>query len=321
MPASLISTPCARRSTTPSRATTRPPCSHAIYPVAHAIAIEDGARFRELVARAARGALARRHRDHLRPRVELPLRRVTARRGRARLLPRRREARSPHRPHRSTPPAPVAVLTAHAGALRTQGRLDDARAKLDEAGRMLDEHRGTELRPAVGAAFARARHRGAAPRAPRQRAPQPRVRARPRRPLTSPVPSTSSASRPSPSRATRSATSRPPTSRIAEVHAADAPEHVMRSGYAAPVYMAEILVATDRHDSSRVDELVDEPRRGRHPHRLGAVRAPSSTPTRSRCRAMPIEALDLLHRRYQGFARWKPAGIGRTSATCCAPTS
>jgi ATP/maltotriose-dependent transcriptional regulator MalT len=96
---------------------------------------------------------------------------------------------------------------------------------------------------------------------------------------------------------------------IADVYAADAPEHVMRSGYAAPVYMAEVLVATDRHDSSRMPLLVEsilaaavhtdwEP--------FGAVVAAySKSLTRE-----PIEALDLLHNAHQGFDKWKPAGIG-----------
>ena len=97
---------------------------------------------------------------------------------------------------------------------------------------------------------------------------------------------------------------------IAEVHAAEAPDHVMRSGYAAPVYMAEILVGTDRYDSSRVPALVDsllvaaantdwEP--------FAAVVAAYSKSLSHDA----IEALDLLHQAHQGFAKWKPAGIGQ----------
>ena len=281
---------------------------HAIYPVAHAIAVEDGVRFRELMHELPEelwhddivitSALGSSYRSAGSPRGAAALSYFTAAENAI--------AASPIPIHAS---CTVAVLTAHAGALRTQGRLTEARAKLDEAGRMLNQ--------VEGQAFIRqsARHSlelGIVELHLGQ--------------LDSSRHSLEHAHGLSAAHLTRSehieclstlalvsyslgdlaATD----TLIAEVHAAGAPEHVMRSGYAAAVYMAEILVATDRYDSSRVPDLVDsllaaavhtdwEP--------FGAVVAAySKSLTRE-----PIDALDLLHRAHLGFAKWKPAGIGQ----------
>ncbi len=97
--------------------------------------------------------------------------------------------------------------------------------------------------------------------------------------------------------------------RIAEVHAAGAPDHVMRSGFAAPVFAAEILVATDRHDSSRVPELVDS-----------MVEAAVHTEWEPFASVVDAYSKSLVEGRDRGprpariartaYAKWRPAGIG-----------
>jgi DNA-binding CsgD family transcriptional regulator len=97
--------------------------------------------------------------------------------------------------------------------------------------------------------------------------------------------------------------------RIAEVHAAGAPDHVMRSGFAAPVYAAEILVATDRFDSSRVPGLVDsmvEAAVDTDWEPFASVVAAYSKSLEKEA----IAALDLLQLAHKAFAKWRPAGIG-----------
>ena len=94
------------------------------------------------------------------------------------------------------------------------------------------------------------------------------------------------------------------------MHAAEAPEHVMGSGFAAPVYAAEILVATDRYDSSPGRRAR---RRGSCPSAAHTDWEPFASVVAAYARSLtrdPVAALDLLQPAYQGFARWQPAGIG-----------
>jgi ATP/maltotriose-dependent transcriptional regulator MalT len=281
---------------------------HAIYPVAHALAVEEGARFRELVHDLPEelwhddivitSALGSSYRSAGSPRGAAALSYFTAAENAI--------AASAVPIHAS---CTVAVLTAHAAALRTQGRLDEARVKLDAVGGMLNELEGQSfIRQSarhsleLGIVELHLGHLDGA----RHSLEHAHGLSAAHLTRSEHIECLSTLALTSYSLGDLAATD----ALIAEVHAAGAPEHVMRSGYAAPVYMAEILVATDRHDSSRLDELVEsavtaaahtdwEP--------FGAVVAAYS---KSLSRDS-IDALDLLHRAHQGFEKWKPAGIGQ----------
>jgi LuxR family maltose regulon positive regulatory protein len=96
---------------------------------------------------------------------------------------------------------------------------------------------------------------------------------------------------------------------IAEAAAVAAPDAVMRSGFASALYAADILVTTDRQDRERVSGLVDA---------MAASSAntewePFAGVVSAYARALsgkPIEALDLLHHAHQRYMRWQPPGIG-----------
>lgn len=281
---------------------------HAIYPVAHSVAMEEGERFRALIHDlpealwhddiVINSALGSSYRSGGSPRGTAALSYFTAAENAI--------AASAEPVHAS---CTVAVLTAHAGALRTQGRLDQARAKLDEAGRMLNEVDGqafirTSARLSLELGIVEL-HLGQLDSA-RQHLEHAHGLSAEHLTRSEHIECLSTLALVSYSLGDLAATD----ALIADVHAADAPEHVMRSGYAAPVYMAEILVATDRYDSRPVPGLVErllaaavhtdwEP--------FGAVVAAYSKSLTND----GIEALDLLHRAHQGFAKWKPAGIGQ----------
>jgi ATP/maltotriose-dependent transcriptional regulator MalT len=281
---------------------------HAIYPVAHAIAVEDGERFRELVHDLPEAlwhddivitsALGSSYRSAGSPRGAAALSYFKAAESAI--------AASPTPIHAS---CTVAVLTAHAGALRTQGRLVEARAKLDEAGRMLDDIDGQSfVRQSarhsleLGVLELHLGHLDSA----RQCLEHAHGLAAAHLTRSERIECLSTLALASYSLGDLATTD----SLIAEVHAAGAPEQVMRSGYAAPVYMAEILIATDRYDSSRLEELVEKAvTSARHTdwEPLGLVVAAYSKALSRDA----IDALDLLHRAHQGFEKWKPAGIGQ----------
>lgn len=273
---------------------------HAIYPVAHALAVEDGTRFRELMHDLPEtlwhddivitSALGSSYRSAGSPRGTAALSYFRAAENAI--------AASPVPIHAS---CTVAVLTAHAGALRTQGRLTDALAKLDEAGRMLNEVEGQSfIRQSArhslefGIVEFHLGHLDSA----RHSLEHAHGLSAAHLTRSEHIECLSTLALVSYSLGDLAATD----ALIAEVYAADAPEHVMLSGYAAAVYMAEILVATDRYDSSRVPELVDrvlaaavhtdwEP--------FGVVVAAYSKSLTKES----IDALDLLHRAHQGFAK------------------
>ena len=281
---------------------------HAIYPVAHAIAIEEGNGFRELMNSLPESlwhddivitsALGSSYRSAGSPRGAAALAYFRAAESAI--------ASSPVPVHAS---CTVAVLTAHAAALRTQGRLDEARAKLDDAHRMLESD-------VEGASFVRqsARHAlelgivelhlGRLDSAHHHLEYAHGLSAA-HLTRSEHIECVSSLALASYSLGDLAATDL----RIAEAYAVGAPEHVMRSGFAAPLYAAEILVATDRHDASRVPALVETlvaaaTRTDWEPFSF-VVNAYSMSLSKQ-----SVAALDMLQPAYQAFARWRPAGIG-----------
>jgi LuxR family maltose regulon positive regulatory protein len=280
----------------------------AIYPVAHAVAVEDGTGFRELIHELPEAlwhddivitaALGSSYRSAGSPRGAAALAYFRAAENAIAAAP------NPVGASRT-----VTVLTAHAGAFRTQGLLTEARAKLDEAAGMLNDVEGQSfIRQSarhsleLGIVELHLGHLDSS----RHHLENAHGLAAAHLTRSEHIECLSTLALTSYSLGDLAATD----ALIAEVYAAEAPDHVMRSGHAAPVYMAEILIATDRYDSSRVPALVEsllvaaantdwEP--------FGAVVAAYSNSLSKEA----IDALDLLHRAHQGFAKWKPAGIGQ----------
>ena len=280
----------------------------AIYPVAHAIAVEDGERFRELVHDLPEALW---HDDIvITSALGSSYRSAGSPRGAAALAYFRSAesaiATSPNPIHASVR---VAVLTAHGGALRTQGHLHEARAKLDDAGMMLIDLEGPSFirqsaRHALEFGIVEL-HLGRLDSA-RHSLESAHGLAAAHLTRSEHIECLSTLALASYSLGDLATTDQ----LIADVYAAAAPDHVMRSGHAAPVFMAEILVATDRHDSSRVAQLVDSlvaaaAHTDWEPFALVVAAYSKSLSNES------IDALDLLHRAHQGFAKWKPAGIGQ----------
>jgi LuxR family maltose regulon positive regulatory protein len=281
---------------------------HAIYPVAHAIAVEDGEGFRDLVNSLPESL---RHDDIvITSALGSSYRSAGSPRGAAALAYFRAAekaiASSATPIHAS---CTIAVLTAHAGALRTQGRLDDARAKLDEAHRML------ESEPS-GPSFVRLSARHALELGVVQLHLGQLDDARHH---------LESAHGLSAEHLTRSERIECLATlalacysvgdlastdlRIAEVHAAAAPDHIMRSGFAAPAYAVEILVATDRHEAQRVPALVDSMVAASFHNDWEPFASVVAAYSKSLSKD-PIGALDLLRQAHKDFAKWRPAGIG-----------
>jgi LuxR family transcriptional regulator, maltose regulon positive regulatory protein len=281
---------------------------HAIYPAAHAIAVEEGERFRELVNSLPESlwhddivitsALGSSYRSAGSPRGAAALAYFQA--------AEKAIAASTVPVHAS---CTIAVLTAHAGALRTQGRLDEARAKLDEAHRMLqNEPSGTSFvrlsaRHALELGVVQL-HLGQLDGARHQLEYAHGLSAEH---LTRSEHIECLATL---ALACYSVGDLGTTDlRIADVHAAAAPEHIMRSGFAAPVYAAEILVATDRQDSSRVPDLVERMVAAAFHTDWEPFASVVSAYSKSLSKE-PIAALDLLNQAHKDFAQWQPAGIG-----------
>ncbi|MEO5920424.1 MAG: LuxR C-terminal-related transcriptional regulator [Pseudolysinimonas sp.] len=281
---------------------------HAMYPVAHAIAVEDGERFRELVNSLPESlwhddivitsALGSSYRSPGSPRGAAALAYFQAAESAI--------AGSPVPVHAS---CTVAVLTAHAGALRTQGRLDDALAKLADARRMLE----AELE---GPTFVRQSARHALELgivelhlgnldSARNNLEYAHGLSAANLTRSEHIECLAALALASYSLGDLAAADL----RIAEVHAAGAPAHVLRSGYAAPVYAVEILLATDRYDAAPMPDLVES--------LVAAAAHTDWEPFASVVSAYTasltkdsIGALNQLHHAHQEFAKWRPAGIG-----------
>lgn len=213
---------------------------------------------------------------------------------------------------RSPEPIPpidqVAVLTAHAAALRRQGRLADAEAKLALAGRLLESE-------AHGPAFVQhsARHAletgvidllAARLDASRRHL---EYAAGLVEHLTrcEQVECLGTLALATYAQGDLHATDR----LIAQVEALDAPESVMRSSFASGYYAAQILVVTDRYATSRLTEFVDAMIEGS----ADTEWEPFASIMGAYARALerkPVEALDLLQRAHQAHVRWQAPPIG-----------
>ncbi|HWM33880.1 MAG TPA: LuxR C-terminal-related transcriptional regulator [Pseudolysinimonas sp.] len=276
-------------------------------PVAHALAIEDGVAFRDLVS-GMPDALW--HGDV----------RITAAMGSS-----YRSAGSPPgssalayfvtaerlaAPDRAAHPTRwVSVLTAYGAALRSQGRLRDAQHKLDEAAQVLAE---ADHGPAFVVHSARfeleygvvdlllgrlesARHRlefahGLASQLT----------------LSERLECVGALALVAYSLGDLPATDR----MLAEADALDAPDEVLGSGFAAPLYATRILVTTDRHEladlAATASALVAASVHTEWEPLAGVVAAYAQA-----LQGEPIAALDLLHHAHQRYLRWQAPGIGR----------
>lgn len=281
----------------------------AMYPVVHAIAMEDGPRFREFVT-GLPDELWRRD-PVITSALGVSYRSAGSPPGAAALAYfRSAEAAIAAHPGKVPTLCSTAVKVGHAAALRTQGRLSDADAMLGEAGRLLDDELDSptfiehSARHALESGIVdlllgrldSARHRleyanGLAPDH-LTRAEQ--------------IECLGTLALAAYSQGDLATTDR----MIAAVDAADAPASVMHSGYASAYYAAKILVTTDRYQMDDVASVVD----AMVAASIHTEWEPFAAVVSAYARALEgrhVEALDLLHRANQTYLRWQPPGIGR----------
>ncbi|MEO8095652.1 MAG: response regulator transcription factor [Pseudolysinimonas sp.] len=278
-----------------------------MYPVAHPIAIEDGERFREFIHELPEelwhgdpvitSALGSSYRSAGSPPGSAAIAYFRAAEGAI------ANAKVP-----VPPTCLVAVMTGHAAALRTQGRPLDAEAKLVEAGHLLET---TLDSPSFVQHSARhalelgvvelmlgrlesARHRleyanGLASHLTRSE----QVECLGTLAL-----------------AAYSQGDLPTTDRMVEaVIALDAPARVMLSGFASAFYASQVLLTTDRYQTTGVGEIVD----AMVTASVHTEWEPFASVVSAYARTLeqhPIEALDLLHQAHQSYLRWQKPGIG-----------
>ena len=280
----------------------------ALYPVAHALALHDGAGFRNLVTSLPEPLW---HDDIvLTSALGLSYRSAGSPPGSAALAYFRAAENAIATTTAPLPPGClISVLTAHAGALRTQGRLDDAAAKLADAGILLE---GDEHGPHFVQHTARhALELGVVElllgrlESARHRLEHAHGLAESHLTVAERVECIGTLALAAYAQGDLPATDR----LLGEIALLAPPDHVMRSGFAAAAYAADILVTTDRFDTERVAALA-------------AVMVEASTHTEwepfasvvsAFARGLagePIAALDLLHHAHQGYMRWQPHGIG-----------
>jgi LuxR family maltose regulon positive regulatory protein len=96
---------------------------------------------------------------------------------------------------------------------------------------------------------------------------------------------------------------------IKRARAVDAPAAVLLSPFGAAVLGAEILGMTDRHDFERTREALEEFAQASNTTEWEPFVAVVGAFTKALSRA-PIEALDLLNKARQGYRSWKPAAFG-----------
>lgn len=280
-----------------------------MYPVVHAIAMEDGPRFREFVT----GLPAELWQGDpvITSALGVSYRAAGSPPGAAALAYfRSAEAAIATYPGDVPPTCLLAVKTGHAGALRTQGRLADADAMLAEAAHLLEAELDSpsyikhSARLSLEAGIVDlllgrlddARHRleyahGLA-RDYLTRAEQLECLG-------------------TLALAAYAQGDLPATDRhIAEVEASGAPVGLMDSGFASAYYAAKILVITDRYQMDEVAAVVDDMVHASVHTEWEPFAGVVSAYGRG-LEGKPIEALDLLHRANQAYLRWKPASIGR----------
>ncbi|MBX3196312.1 MAG: ArsR family transcriptional regulator [Microbacteriaceae bacterium] len=96
---------------------------------------------------------------------------------------------------------------------------------------------------------------------------------------------------------------------IAEARAIDAPDGLLASAFAAPMYAAEVLVSTDRYDLDRLAEL-SEAMTAASAHAEWRPFAWVVTAYSQSLRGEAIAALDSLHHAHQRYLSWPTPGIG-----------
>lgn len=278
----------------------------ALRPVAHALAIEDGVAFRDLVSGmpdalwhgdvAITAAMGSSYRSAGSP----P--------GSAALAYLRTAEKLASPGSESDPSTWVSVLTAHAAGLRSQGRLHDAEVKLAEAVRVLDEG---DHGPAFVEHSARCALEFGVVDLLLGRLESSRNRLEfahglaAHLTLSERLECIGALALAAYSQGDLAATDR----LIAEVEDLATTDLVMLSGFAAPLYASRILVTTDRYDVEGLGSLADA---------MAAASAhtewePFADVVSAYARALegePIAALDLLHHAHQRYLRWQVAGIG-----------
>lgn len=277
-----------------------------LHAVAHDIAVEDGVRFRELIA-GLPDALW--HGDLvLTTALGTSYRSAGSPPGGAALAYLRTAEKLLTAEAELTPTERVAVLTAHAAGLRTQGRLHDAEAKLVEAAHLLDtdDH---------GPAFVQQSARHALELGVVDLMLGRLDSARRRLEYAHGLALHLTASERIEclgvlALATYSQGDLAATDRLlAELEDAGASEGVLRSGFAAAWYAARILMTTDRYDVEGLQQLAQ----AMVDASVHTEWEPFSEVVSAYARSVAgehIAALDLLHHARQRYLRWHPPGIG-----------
>ena len=273
---------------------------------AHALALEDGVRFRALVANLPdelwHGDLV------LTTALGTSYRSAGSPPGGAALAYLRTAERLLASDPGLTPTEQVAVLTAHAAGLRSQGRLHDADRKLAEAGRLLDDDDHgpafvqQSARHALGQGVvdlmlgrigdARRHLEFAHGLAVHLTAPE-RVECLGVLALAAYA------------QGDLTATDR----LIAEIAASEAPSRILRSGFAAGYHAARILVTTDRYDIEGLEGLA-ETMTAASVHTEWEPFAQVASAYAESVGGDHIAALDHLQLAQQRYLGWQPPGIG-----------
>jgi ATP/maltotriose-dependent transcriptional regulator MalT len=203
----------------------------------------------------------------------------------------------------------VGLLIGHAAALRTQGRLQDAMTTLSEAGHLLDnENHGpgfvqhsARFALELGVAELMSGRLDSA----RHRLEVAVGLAESHLTMHEMVEAMGALALAAYSQGDLAAADR----LLASIAQLDLPESVTRSGFAAPGYAADILVASDRYEQDRVPALAD----AMVAASIHTEWEPLANVVSAYSHALlsePIPALDLLHQAHQQYMNWKPAGIG-----------
>lgn len=281
----------------------------AMYPVVHAIAMEDGPRFREFVTGLPDELW--RNDPVIASALGVSYRSAGSPPGAA-AIAYFRSAEAAIAAYPTTVPVTcsIAVMIGYAAAMRTQGLLDDADAKLAEAGILLDEAIDSpsfiehSARHALESGIVdmvlgrleSARHKleyanGLA--------------------VDHLTRSEQIECLGSLALAAYAQGDLPTTDRLIEaVDASAAPANVMASGFASAYHAAKILVLTDRYRMDDVAAVAAEMETASVHTEWEPFAAVVSAYARA-LEGKPIEGLDLLHRANQAYMKWKPAGIGR----------
>lgn len=274
--------------------------------VAHAVAIEYGAAFRELVT-GMRDELW--HGDvAITAAMGSSYRSAGSPPGAAALAYLRTAEKLAAAGRDDDPTLWVAVLTAHAAGLRSQGRLGDAEAKLAEAEQALE---AGDHGPAFVPHAARCALESGVVALMLGRLDDARRRLELAHGLAAHLtPSEQLECAGTLALAAYSQGDLTATDGlISEALGLGAPEHVMRSGFASAFYAARILVTTDRHDLEPLAGLADAMTAASRNTEWDPFAAVVSAYAAA-LQDEPIAALDLLHRAHQQYLRWQTPGIG-----------